>query len=163
MQNGNGRWIEEMDKNPGQYNDLAAFFMDFAENVSQSLAEIKELLQAKPVNGGNNTMNALPAERQRRGGRPEAIIRRVQVVTAGTAVEGPDVEIPEGVVSVIRQRRHAGAPNGYVALNERDVSSTGSRVEMQNNDTVVLEVSNWNKIWFDADSAETNFELIAEQ
>ena len=87
----------------------------------------------------------------------------MRVVTAGKALQGPDVAVPEGVASVIRQRRHSNSPNGYVALNERDVSSTGSRIEMVNGDTVVLQVSNWNKIWFDADTASTDFELIAEQ
>ena len=95
--------------------------------------------------------------------RSEAIIRRMRVETAGTPVRGPDVPIPPGVVSVIRQRRHTGTPTGYIALNERDVTSTGSRVEMQNNDTVVLALSNWNNIWFDADSDDTDWELIAEQ
>ena len=95
--------------------------------------------------------------------RSEAIIRRMRVETAGTPAQGPDVPIPQGVVSVIRQRRHTGTPTGYIALNERDVTSTGSRVEMQNNDTVVLALSNWNNIWFDADSDDTDWELIAEQ
>ena len=95
--------------------------------------------------------------------RSEAIIRRMRVETAGTPVQGPDVPIPAGVVSVIRQRRHTGTPTGYVALNERDVTSTGSRVEMENNDTIVLAISNWNNIWFDAAADDTDWELIAEQ
>ena len=95
--------------------------------------------------------------------RSEAIIRRMRVETSGTPVRGPDVPIPPGVVSVIRQRRHSGTPTGYVALNERDVTSTGSRVEMENNDTIVLALSNWNNIWFDADADDTDWELIAEQ
>ena len=93
----------------------------------------------------------------------EAIIRRVRVDTAGTPKQGPDVAIPPGVVSVIRQRRHTTSPNGYVAANERDVTSTGSRSEMLNGDTIVLSVSNWNNLWVDADTNDTDFELIAEQ
>jgi len=27
----------------------------------------------------------------------------------------------------------------------------------------VLQISNWNKIWFDSDTNTTDFELIAEQ
>ena len=133
--------------------EIAENIATFASDVKDSLARIELLLQD-------------PVEEERkatRGARPEAIVRRVRVITAGTAVQGPDVSVPKGVVSVIRQRRHDASRNGYVATNERDVSSTGSRVEMQNNDTVVLQVSNWNNVWFDSDTATTDFELIAEQ
>jgi len=134
--------------------DLADSIRSFAVEVRESLARIEELLKD-------------PVEEERgnwgKDARPEAVVRRGRVVTAGTAVQGPDVSIPRGVVSVIRQRRHDASRNGYVATNERDVSSTGSRVEMQNNDTVVLQVSNWSKVWFDSDTNTTDFELIAEQ
>ena len=139
---------------PETLMDIAESIGVFALEVKESLARIEELLKD-------------PVEEERsnwgRDARPEAIVRRVRVDTVGVAVQGPNVVIPRGVVSVIRQRRHDASRNGYVATNERDVSSTGSRVEMQNNDTVVLQVSNWSKIWFDSDTATTDFELIAEQ
>jgi len=144
----------ETEDGPEFLMDIAQSISAFALEVKESLARIEELLK-DPVEEERSNWGA--------GARPEAIVRRVRVVTAGTAVQGPDVAIPRGVVSVIRQRRHDASRNGYVATNERDVSSTGSRVEMQNNDTVVLQVSNWNKIWFDADTSTTDFELIAEQ
>ena len=134
--------------------EIAESISTFALEVKESLARIEELLK-DPVEEERGNWGA--------GARSEAIVRRVRVETAGTAVQGPDVSIPRGVVSVIRQRRHDASRNGYVATNERDVSSTGSRVEMQNNDTVVLQISNWNKIWFDSDTNTTDFELIAEQ
>ena len=37
------------------------------------------------------------------------------------------------------------------------------RSELQDNDSLSLKVSNWSKIWFDADSNTTSFELIAER
>ena len=126
----------------------------FALEVKESLARIEELLK-DPVDEARSNWGV--------GARPEAIVRRVRLDTPGVAVQGPNVSIPRGVVSVIRQRRHDASRNGYIATNERDVSSTGSRVEMQNNDTVVLQISNWNKIWFDSDTNTTDFELIAEQ
>ena len=149
------RLLEEANQSGPEFlMDLADSIRSFAVEVKESLARIEELLKD-------------PVEEERRnwgsGARSEAIVRRVRVVTAGTAIQGPDVAIPRGVVAVIRQRRHDASRNGYVATNERDVSSTGSRVEMQNNDTVVLQVSNWNKVWFDSDTASTDFELIAEQ
>ena len=134
--------------------EIAESISTFALEVKESLARIEDLLK-DPVEEERGNWGA--------GARSEAIVRRVRVETAGTAVQGPDVAIPRGVVSVIRQRRHDASRNGYVATNERDVSSTGSRVEMQNNDTVVLQISNWNKVWFDSDTASTDFEMIAEQ
>ena len=139
---------------PETLMDIAESIGVFALEVKESLARIEELLK-----------DPVEEERSNWGtdARPEAIVRRVRVDTVGVAVQGPNVAIPRGVVSVIRQRRHDASRNGYVATNERDVSSTGSRVEMQNNDTVVLQVSNWNKVWFDSDTATTDFEMIAEQ
>jgi hypothetical protein len=93
----------------------------------------------------------------------EGLIRRVLVSTAGTAVQGPNISVPKGFDTVIRMRRHTGTPNGYVALSEHNVSSTGMRSELQDNDSLSLKVSNWSKIWFDADSNTTAFELIAER
>ena len=139
---------------PEFLREIAENIAIFAQEVKESLASIEELLK-----------DPVEEERQKRGvgARPEVIIRRVRVVTAGTAVSGPDVPIAKGVVTVIRQRRHTASINGYVASTEQDVSSTGSRVEMQNNDTVTLQVSNWSKIWFDSDTSTTDFELVAEQ
>ena len=133
--------------------ELADNIMNFTAAAQASLERIEKALAPK-LDETRDEFNF---------SRSEAIIRRVRVETAGTPTQGPNVPIPSGVVSVIRQRRHTGTPTGYVALNERDVTSTGSRVEMQNNDTVVLALSNWNNIWFDADEDNTDWELIAEQ
>ena len=139
---------------PEMLMEIADNISAFAVEVKQSLDRIEALLR-KPLEEERDLRGA--------GGRPEGIIRRVRVTTSGTAVQGPGVAIPNGVNTVIRQRRHTTSRNGYVALTEAEVSSTGSRSEIQNNDTVTLQVSNWSKIWFDADTNETDFELIAEQ
>jgi hypothetical protein len=139
---------------PAMLMEIADNIGAFALEVAQSLNRIEGLLR-KPLEDERDLRGS--------GSRAEGIIRRVRVTTAGTAVQGPSVPIPRGVETVIRQRRHSETRNGYVALTEAEVSSTGTRSEIQNNDTVKLQVSNWSKIWFDADTSETDFELIAEQ
>ena len=144
----NGRFLRALDTELGGIENLASAMMQFTTQVITALEDIKELLTPPGL-------VPTPAT--------EALIRRVRIISAGTAVQGPDVTIPPGVTSVIRQRRHTTSPNGYIALNEHDVSSTGTRIETVNGDTVVLVLSNWNKIWFDSDTDNTDFELIAEQ
>ena len=111
-----------------------------------------------------NVINTSILEGQRRtDAQQEAIIRRVNVSTAGTAVNGPNISVPPGFVTVIRQRRHSGTPNGYIALTEHAVGSTDFRIELQDNDSISLKVTNWDEIWVDADTNNTAFELIVEQ
>ena len=133
--------------------DLFETFTAFVESVTASLGRIEEGLKD-------------PADRSRaftNGSHPEALIRRVEVVTAGTPVQGPNIEIPAGINTVIRQRRSTATRNGYVAINEHDVTNTSLRSEIQNADVIGLRVSNWSKVWFDADTSGTEFELISEQ
>jgi len=142
-----------------QFSDLlgvADAVTGFATEVRDSLSEIKELLIAVK----DSNLEPLRFE----DAQVESLIRRVRVVTAGTAVlQGPGVAVPKGFATVVRMRRHSGTPNGYIALSEHAVSSTDSRMELQDNDSVTLKVSNWSKIWFDADTGTTDFELIVEQ
>lgn len=96
-------------------------------------------------------------------GLPQILVRRVLVVTAGTPVQGPDSPISPGYATVVRQRRHTGAPVGYVAGSKAEVGSAAERVELADNDSFTLKVTNWAELWFDADTANTSFELIVEQ
>ena len=150
------RLIEDAGQNPAGAEFLAEIadsIATFATEVRESLARIEEGLKD-------------PADRSRaftNGSHPEALIRRVEVVTAGTPVQGPNIEIPAGIDTVIRQRRSTATRNGYVALNEHDVTNTSLRSEIQNADVIGLRVSNWSKLWFDADTSGTEFELISEQ
>ena len=154
----NGRILEEIGNNPSGIEvleDIANSFSEFAKDVKDSLARIEKAL-ADPVE---------ETRKEYSGSRPEALIRRVRVTTAGTAVQGPDVETTTGVATVVRMRRHAtdSSRNGYVSLNEHDLSNAAFRAELQSNDAVVLNISNWDKLWFDSDTNNTDFELIAEQ
>ena len=141
--------------NPYGVSDLVELFAVFAQDIKDSLARIEHAL-ADPVE---------VTRKEYSGSRPEALVRRVRVATAGTPVRGPDVETSEGVATVVRMRRHTtdSSRNGYISLNEHDVTNSAFRAELQSNDAVVLNITNWDKLWFDADTNDTDFELIAEQ
>lgn len=96
-------------------------------------------------------------------GLPQILVRRVIVVTAGTPVQGPDFTISPGYATVVRQRRHSGAPTGYVAGTRAELLNTAERSELSDNDSITVRVTNWSQLWFDADTANTAFELIVEQ
>ena len=128
----NGRFLRALDSELDGIENLATTLMEFTSRVTTALEEIRDLL----------TPPELPPALIK-DATPEALIRRVRVDTAGTVVQGPDVAIPFRVASVIRQRRHTGSPNGRIALNEHDVSSTGTRIETVNGDTIILTISNW--------------------
>lgn len=100
-------------------------------------------------------------------GLPEWTVQTVKVTNANEAVRGPNVAVPVGYTTVVRQRRHAGSPTGYVAPTEGDLAATGSRSELGDADALELKVSNMNELWFSSDSTVattgTVFELIVER
>ena len=152
------RLIEDAGQNPAG----AEFLAEIADSIATFATEVRESLariENKLISIDSNTVEPERLE----DAQYEGLIRRVLVSTAGTAVQGPDITVPKGFDTVIRMRRHTGTPNGYVALSEHNVSSTGMRSELQDNDSLSLKVSNWSKIWFDADTNTTAFELIAER
>ena len=105
----------------------------------------------------------IPPRRSENEQVPEGLARRVNVVTAGTPVRGPDVKVNRGYGVVIRQRNHTvGAPFGYAGFSQGDLSNTNTRIEMLDGDSFVVRISNLNKIWFDADTADTSFEMFVE-
>ena len=91
----------------------------------------------------------------------QVIVRRVRVVTAGTIVQGPDIALPAGFTVSIRQRRHAAPRTGYVGFSRNAVTNTETRVEMENNDSIGIRISNFKEAWFDATVDNTDFEVMA--
>lgn len=87
----------------------------------------------------------------------------VTVATANTPVQGPDLSVPDGYAVTVRQRRHSGAPTGYVGSSGPNTANSRSRIEMGDNDSFTLQVTNTKLLWFNADTASTVFELILEQ
>ena len=91
------------------------------------------------------------------------IIRAVQVVAADSPVQGPEVEVPPNWVCVVRQRIHAGTPIGRVAASRNAIRNTGERVELEDGDSVMMNVPCMDDLWFDADTAATSFEIIVQR
>jgi len=90
------------------------------------------------------------------------IVRVVEVVTASTIYRGPDIVLPKGYTTAVRQRRHAGAPIGYVAASRGDVGGNLSRVELRDGESIEIQVTNMKEIYFTADTDSTFFEIISE-
>lgn len=91
----------------------------------------------------------------------QVVVRRVRVVTPGTAVQGPDIALTPGNTVSIRQRRHQSTRTGYVGFSRNAVANTATRVEMGNNDSLNgLRMNNFKEAWFDATAANTDFELV---
>ena len=93
----------------------------------------------------------------------EILVITVTVVTAGSPEQGPNIRVPQGCSTVIRQRRHSGTTRtGYVAFERSDTANPGNRIEFRDNDSIALRLERLDSVWFDADNAATNFELIVE-
>lgn len=101
--------------------------------------------------------------RRREGNLPGWTVRRVRVVTAGSPVQGPDIDIPHGFALVVRQRHHNSDRTGFVADSLTNARSAALRSELINGETLSLRVMNMNEVWVDADSNTTDFEFIVEQ
>jgi len=107
-----------------------------------------------------------PPRRTPAEGIDEFLVRVVQVVTVGTPVRGPDVKVPKGYGTLIRQRAHVGTPVGYFAGSQGAVRNNAQRSELQDGESVTVFVSNLKNIWVDADSipaAGFFIELIVTQ
>ena len=95
-------------------------------------------------------------------GRPFYVIV-IEVLTAGTPVNGPDFPVPPGRVVTVRQRRHDGSPVGYVANSVQEVKMDDTRVELGDAESVgFAAIRNLMEIWVDSDTAATKFEIIVD-
>ena len=113
----------------------------------------------------NQSIIAAP-RRSAEEGIDELLVKVVQVVTVGTPVRGPDVKVPKGYTTLVRQRAHVGTPVGYVAGSQGSVRNNQERFELQDGESVTVNVSNLKNIWVDADSipaAGFFIELIVTQ
>ena len=93
----------------------------------------------------------------------EVLVIVVTVVTSGTPVQGPTIQMPRGYPTIIRQRRHAGnTRTGYVAFGRNETANPLNRIQLRDNDSIALRLSRLDSLWFDTDNNDTSFELIAE-
>jgi hypothetical protein len=95
---------------------------------------------------------------------PEVRVHVIHVVTAGTPVSAPDIEIVPGIMVIIRQRHHGTQRTGYVSFEgPSGTVSTLTRIEMQDNDTMVQKLTSLEDLAFDANADNTYFEIIFRQ
>ena len=95
------------------------------------------------------------------GGTKEVLVVVKTVDTSGTPVQGPNIQISPGHLTVIRQRRHEGTPRtGYVAFERSDTGNPANRIQFRDNDSIALPLRRLDSLWFDADNSDTSFELI---
>lgn len=118
------------------------------QRVETLLREIRDALSGPPRRSATETVDPI-------------IIRAVEVVTAGTIVQGPDVLLPEGYTVSIRQRPHTTGRTGYVGFSQNAVGNTATRIELQNNNAIGVRISNFKDAWFDANTNNTFFEMMA--
>ena len=121
---------------------------DFEEQALDLLEQIRDAL----------TLSKRPSATEN---VDQVIIRRIRVITPGTLVQGPDVPLPIGYSVSIRQRRNTGTPEGYVGFSRNAVANEATRVIMLDNDSITVRISNFKEAWFDADTANTDFEMMA--
>ena len=95
---------------------------------------------------------------------PNWTVIRIEVITPGTPVRGPDIPIPNGVATRIRMPPgQAGTPLGYAGRTGAAVRDPNSRVTLiEDGNPVPVQITNMNMIYVDADTANTFLELIAE-
>ena len=93
---------------------------------------------------------------------PALLVTVVTVVTVDEPVQGPDIRVPPGFLVAVRQRRHTGTPKGYVGGTAGAVLNTKTRTEWEDNDSFTIFLTNLDQLFFNSDSANTDFELIVE-
>ena len=98
------------------------------------------------------------------GNKPNVVFKTVKILVPGTELQGPDVAIPDDFYVAVRVRSTlAAAPKGYVAASAADTADATKRAEFLKGEGTLLKITNMNLLWFDSDTADTVFELIAEQ
>lgn len=79
------------------------------------------------------------------------IARRVTVTTAGTPVQGSDINVPAGIPVIVRAHPQ-NQGNIYVASTSADaLSSSSNNVPLAPDQAVSFLVGNFDALWFDAD------------
>lgn len=131
---------------------LFAILIDRIGKVTTTVELVQEAVLA--------TLPITPEEVQQ---ADDWLVHPIQVETAGTPKQGPNVPVLNGTDIVVRQRRHSTDRTGFVSRNQGELTNALARVELGNNDAVTLKASNLEKLHFDADTDNTFFEIIIDR
>lgn len=87
----------------------------------------------------------------------------VNIPTAGTPVQLPNIPIPEGATLFLRSRLENGSRRVFVADSSANVALPASRVTLRSGEGIELNVQNANAVWVDSSANNAEVELMVEQ
>mgnify|MGYP001582812827 FL=1 len=148
---------------PPQFRPMETLLGDVESLASALGLDLPMAIQLLLIHKLDQVRQAVIAPPRVAGQAKEGLIIAVTVVTAGTPVQGPNIQVPPGYATVVRQRRHEGTPRtGYWAFERSDTANALNRSVFKDNDSISLRLSRWDSLWFDANQNDTSFELIVE-
>ena len=87
--------------------------------------------------------------------------RVVTVVTSGTPVQGLNIPIANSIsVALISDKENSG--NVYVANSSLNTGNTSARYVLRPAESLTLQITNSNLVWFDASANNQIINLIVE-
>lgn len=86
----------------------------------------------------------------------------ITIASAGTAQQGPSVQIPAGFAVVIKGR-DGNTGNIFFARSQVDAQTSGSRITVAQGAAAKLYITNLNLVWFDAVTSNDIVELFVER
>lgn len=87
----------------------------------------------------------------------------VNIPSAGTPTQLPNIVIPEGATLFIRSRLENGSRRLFVSDSAANVALPASRITLRSGEGIELNVQNANTIWVDCSANNTEVELMVEQ
>ncbi len=83
---------------------------------------------------------------------------------AGIATQCPSQAVPDGFATVFKNRSTVGAVGGqvFIANSLANCAISGSRIELEEGESVSFKVTNWDIIFFQCQTDSTVIELFSE-
>ncbi len=83
---------------------------------------------------------------------------------AGIATQCPSQAVPDGFAFVLKNRSTVGAVGGqvFVANSLANCAISGSRIELEEGESVSFKVTNWDVLFFQCQTDSTVIELFSE-
>jgi hypothetical protein len=83
---------------------------------------------------------------------------------AGIATQCPSQAVPDGFATVFKNRSTVGAVGGqvFIANSLANCAISGSRIELEEGESVSFKVTNWDIIFFSCQTDATVIELFSE-
>jgi len=165
-------YLEELRKNLSWLERLGDVFSGLDERLdftNKILIQIANALAGAP--GGidyTSQLNTIISTLSSLGltplvNRPALITGQKNVTTAGTAVQLPDITIPNGFKVIIMAKP---SNTGYIYLGNSKVSAEDSSSRfgrMEAGDSITLQITTLKLVWFDSSEDSEGISYIVEQ